>query len=121
MAQHNELGAWGEALAAEYLQRKGYDIVARNHRYGHIDLDIIALCEDTIIFIEVKTRRSRIFGDPAEAVNPRKLQNLRQAISHYLKQHRINQDIRFDIVTVVGIPNDDAEPEISHIQDVPLL
>ena len=121
MAAHNELGKWGEDLAADYLQRKGYTIIERDWKSGRRDLDIIALDEDenVVVFVEVKTRRNRLFGDPEESVDYHKRQNLQQAISHYVKFRHIRQEIRFDIVSIVGTIG--SEPEIEHIQDVALL
>ena len=74
MAAHNELGKWGEDCAVDYLQRKGYTIVERDWKSGHRDIDIIAADEDgTLVFVEVKTRRNRLFGNPEEAVDWRKM------------------------------------------------
>ena len=119
MAAHNELGKWGEDLAADYLQRKGYTIIERNWKSGRRDLDIIAQDGNVIVFVEVKTRRNRLFGEPEESVDYHKLQNLQQAISHYVKFKHIRQEIRFDIISIVGTVGTD--PDIQHIQDVTLL
>lgn len=117
MAEHNELGKWGEDVAAAYLQQKGYAIVERDWHSGHRDLDIIALNEkrDTIVFVEVKTRRNRMFTDPVEAVDYQKIRNLQRAANHYIKYRRIDLDVRFDIISVVGQLN--MEPEVEHIED----
>ena len=119
MAAHNELGKWGEDLAADYLQRKGYTIIERDWKSGKRDLDIIAQDGNVIVFVEVKTRRNRLFGEPEESVDYHKLQNLQQAISHYVQFRNIRQDIRFDIISVVGTIG--SEPDIQHIQNVALL
>lgn len=119
MAAHNELGIWGEELAADYLQGKGYSIVERDWKSGHRDIDIIAMDGETVVFVEVKTRRNRVFGEPEDAVDYQKLRNLRSAINHYVKLHRLWQEVRLDVVTVVGTP-DGGEPEISHLQDIPM-
>ena len=120
MAAHNELGQWGEDLAAAYLQGKGYQIVERDWKSGHRDIDIIARDEaGTIVFVEVKTRRSRVFGEPEESIDFRKLQSLQQAINHYIKFHRISGKMRFDIISIVGTIG--SEPEINHIKDVSLI
>ena len=119
MAAHNDTGKWGEDLAAKYLEEKGYTIVERDWKSGRRDIDIIALDDDVVVFVEVKTRRNRLFGDPEESVDYHKLQNLQQAISHYLKFRNIRQDIRFDIISVVGTIG--SEPDIQHIQNVALL
>ncbi len=119
MALHNELGAWGEELAATFLQRKGYAIVERDWKSGHRDIDIIALDGPVLVFVEVKTRRNRVFGEPEEAVDYRKLQNLRLAINYYIKSRRINREFRLDIITVVGTP-EGGPPQITHIEDIPM-
>ena len=119
MAAHNELGKWGEDLAADYLQRKGYTIIERDWKSGKRDLDIIAQDGNVIVFVEVKTRRNRLFGEPEESVDYHKLQNLQQAISHYVKFKHIRQEIRFDIISIVGTVGTDTD--IQHIQDVTLL
>lgn len=119
MAIHNELGKWGEEVAASYLQQDGYTIIERDWKSGHRDIDIVATDQNaTLVFIEVKTRSNRMFTDPEEAVDYRKLRNMRAAINHYIKYHRINQEIRFDIITVVGSLG--TKPEVEHIKDIPL-
>jgi putative endonuclease len=119
MAAHNDTGKWGEDLAVAYLEKKGYTIVERDWKSGRRDIDIIALDDDVVVFVEVKTRRNRLFGEPEESVDYHKLQNLQQAISHYVKFRNIRQDIRFDIISVVGTIG--SEPDIQHIQNVALL
>ena len=119
MAAHNEIGTWGEEQAVAFLQRKGYDIIERDWKSGHRDLDIIAANDDMLVFVEVKTRRNRVFGEPEEAIDYRKLQNLRQAINYYVKSRRINREFRLDVITVVGTP-EGGSPEITHIEDIPM-
>ncbi len=119
MAAHNELGKWGEDLAAAYLAKKGYEILERDWKSGHHDLDIIARDEDTLVVIEVKTRRNRLFGDPEEAIDYKKRMSLQSAINHYVKSHRTGRDIRFDIISIVGTIG--STPEIEHIKDVTLI
>ena len=115
MASHNELGKWGEDVAATYLERQGYTIIERDWKSGHRDLDIIALDGDTVVFVEVKTRSNCMFTDPEIAVDYQKIRHLQQAANHYIKYRHINHDIRFDIITVVGTMND--SPAIDHIKD----
>ena len=64
MAAHNELGKWGEDLAAAYLEQKGYTIMERDWKSGRRDIDIIARDGNIVVFVEVKTRRSSVFGEP---------------------------------------------------------
>ncbi len=119
MAAHNELGKWGEALAAEFVEQQGYEILERDWKSGHHDLDIIARDEDTLVIIEVKTRRNRLFGDPEEAIDYKKRLSLQSAINHYVKSHRIKIPVRFDVISIVGMIG--STPEIDHIKDVTLI
>lgn len=119
MAAHNELGKWGEALAAEFVEKQGYEILERDWKSGHHDLDIIARDEDTLVIIEVKTRRNRLFGDPEEAIDYKKRLSLQSAINHYVKSHRIKIPVRFDVISIVGMIG--STPEIDHIKDVTLI
>lgn len=84
MAEHNELGKWGEDEAARFLQRKGFTILERDWRVGKRDLDIIALKEDgkLLVFVEVKTRRNDVYLQPEEAVNTTKCVILLLLLTH---------------------------------------
>ena len=117
---NNELGTWGEEQAAEFLIHKGYTILERDWKSGHRDIDIIATNGQVVVFVEVKARRNRVFGEPEDAVDYMKMHNLRAAINHYVKFKNIRLDIRFDIITVVGTPYM-GQAEITHIEDVPFL
>jgi putative endonuclease len=119
MAVHNELGAWGEELATDFLRRKEYTILERDWKSGHRDIDIIAKKDNVVVFVEVKTRRNRVFGEPGEAIDYMKLRNLRAAINHYVKYRRINLPVRLDAITIVGTP-ESGVPEITHIEDFPM-
>ena len=81
MAKHNNTGKWGEDLAADYLREKGYEIIERDWRDGHRDIDIIARSPDlrTIVFVEVKTRATDVITKPEEAVDRRKIRNIGMA------------------------------------------
>ncbi|MBO5626265.1 MAG: YraN family protein, partial [Prevotella sp.] len=85
MAQHNELGKWGEELAARYLQELGYSIIESDWKSGHRDIDIIAMDGDEVVFVEVKTRSNTHFAEPIDAVNYHKMMNLRRSFNHYIK------------------------------------
>jgi putative endonuclease len=95
------LGQAGEALAADTLQRQGYAILARNYRTPYGEIDLIARHGDTLVFIEVKLRRSDTFGPPQAAVNAAKQRHLKLAAQYYLNR-RGDQDmkIRFDVVAI---------------------
>ena len=120
IAPNNELGTWGEEQAADFLIHKGYTILERDWKSGHRDIDIIATNGQVVVFVEVKARRNRIFGEPEDAIDYMKMHNLRAAINHYVKFKNIRLDIRFDIITVVGTPYM-GQAEITHIEDVPFL
>jgi len=114
MAAHNELGRWGEQEACDYLQRKGYCIVARNWKDGHRDLDIVAADEDTLVIVEVKTRKDHSLTEPERAVDWHKVRMLSLAASKFVKLHHIDADIRFDIITVIQTAEG---AEINHIKN----
>lgn len=114
------LGQQGEAVAAKALQRKGYLIVARSRRdrLGEIDLvavDRKAWAGRTIVFVEVKTRRSHDAGHPAEAVHEEKQRRLtRLALSFLKRRHLLGHPTRFDVVAVTW-PAGKGKPTIEHI------
>ena len=120
LTPNNELGAWGEEQAADYLIHKGYTIVERDWKSGHRDIDIIATNGQVVVFVEVKARRNRIFGEPEDAVDYRKMKNLRAAMNHYIKSKNIRQEVRFDVITVVGTPYL-GKADITHMEDVPTI
>lgn len=114
--EHLQTGVWGEDLAAAYLREKGYVILERDWHSKHRDIDIIAQQHDCIVFVEVKTRRSRDFGDPIQAINYQKQKNLLRAINHYIHYRKFDNPWRFDVVTIVGKMGT-AMPEIEHVED----
>ena len=116
---HLQSGIWGEDLAAAYLREKGYVILERDWHSGHRDIDIIAQNNEYTVFVEVKTRRSRNFGEPEIAVNLQKQKNLLRAINHYLNYRRLETPWRFDVITIIGMPGC-SSPEINHIEDFTL-
>lgn len=115
MAYHNELGKWGEETAANYLQKQGYTILYKDWRFGHRDIDIVAVMGDTLVIVEVKTRRNEVFTDAETAVDALKIKSLSVAANAFMKQHGGAYDVRFDIITVVGAP--EGVPQINHIVD----
>jgi putative endonuclease len=109
-----KLGKTGEDLACRELERRGYAIVARRYRRRGGELDIIARDGATLVFIEVKAREGRAFGEAAEAVTPFKRRRLAQIALDYMTRHHLsNCPCRFD---VVSIHFDSGEPAIEVFQ-----
>ena len=126
MAEHNDLGKWGEQYVEAFLRRKGYIILERDWRHGHSLCDIDLICktadQTTIVFVEVKTRSADDITLPEDAVTLNKMRRLGHSADNYVKMNNITEDLRFDIVALVGNSNDE-EPQINHIEDAfnPLL
>ena len=96
-----QLGGAGEDLAAAALKKQGYKILERNYTCTLGEIDLIARQGQTLVFIEVKTRRSERFGAPQDAVSPAKQARLRRLADYYLKQKRLGQvPVRFDVVAI---------------------
>ncbi len=109
-------GRIGERIAAEYLQKKGYTILSLNYRYRRGELDIIALSGDILVFAEVKTRRSDVFGLPEEAVGYKKQNMIRETAKGYLNEcESLYSEIRFDVVAV--LIEDGNKAKINHIEN----
>ena len=111
-------GAWGEALAAEYLRKKKYKIEAVGYhcRYGEIDL--IVSNKQFLVFVEVKLRKSATFAKAMEYVDFRKQDKLRATASLYLSQNPTNLQPRFDVIEVYAPEGTaTAAPEIYHMED----
>jgi len=111
------LGLRGEAAAARHLKRLGYKVVARGDRSVGGELDLVAVDGRTIVFVEVKTRRSQQRGRPAEAVDAVKQRRLARAAEVFLKRRGLlDYPARFDVVAVTW-PEDGRRPEIEHFKD----
>lgn len=108
------LGDRGEREAARALRRQGLRIIVRGYRTPRGEIDLIARDRDTLVFVEVKTRRQ---GTPAEAVTAEKQRRLTLAALQFLKEHRLlDQRCRFDVVAIVW-PEDRRAPAIEHIRN----
>lgn len=114
MAAHNELGKKGEDLATQMLLKKGYKILERNWRFNGWEIDIIARTNKTIVFVEVKTRSDDYYMRPEEAVDYNRRCRLTSAASAYINYHKLENEIRFDIVAIVW---NDTRCEVIHYED----
>ncbi len=115
---NKKTGQYGEDEATKFLQKQGYKILERNFRYSRLaEIDIIAKDKDTIVFVEVKTRKTLNCGHPFEAVDYKKLEHIYKAALAYLKTTEEEyKNFRIDIISVLGIQN----PKIEHLKDVSL-
>lgn len=113
-----ETGRLGEDLACGHLEGEGFSIEERNLRTRQGEIDIVARKGDLLVFAEVKTRRSREFGEPEESVTPEKARRIRRLAARYLSErHGPSLDIRFDVIGVV-LGADGSLSEIRHLEGV---
>ncbi len=113
--RNDELGRSGENKAAEYLDSIGYEILERNYKCRYGEIDIIALYEETLCFIEVKTRLSTRYGYPCEAVNARKREHIVKCAYTYMSMCCCSyRDIRIEIVELLRVK---GKFYVRHIRD----
>jgi putative endonuclease len=94
-------GRIGEELARQFLEKKGFEIVETNYRYGHGEIDIIARDGEVLVFCEVKARRTDTYGPPEYAITPRKQSQLRRIATAYLAERDIHdRECRFDVIAI---------------------
>lgn len=111
------LGDQGERTAVRFLKQQGYSILARQYRTDLGEIDIIALDGETIVFVEVKTRKNNSKGEPFEAVTQQKQSQLTRLASSFLKkQQRLTHPARFDIISILWL-SEQSTPEIQHFQN----
>lgn len=112
-----QLGAYGERLAERYLRERGLTVLDRNWRCEWGELDLVLRDGATVVFCEVKTRRSRGFGDPVESVTVQKVARLRRLAAAWLAQHEERfARVRIDVVGVVSRPGSTAQ--VRHLEGV---
>ena len=110
MAKHNKLGKDGELIAFMVLQRDGFAILETNWRFQKAEVDIIAQKDGFLIFIEVKTRGSKKFGNPSDSIDKKKISLYKDAVEGYLEQYPSELEVRFDVVDII-IGKDETEIE----------
>jgi putative endonuclease len=107
-------GQRGEQLAVEYLQGCGYQIAQQNYRCRAGEVDIIAWDDETLVFVEVKTKSQLTFGTPEAMVTRAKQRKIVHVAMVYVQQHRLqNVALRFDVVAITLLPN--APAEVTHV------
>ena len=118
MGRSNIAGAWGEALAAEYLRKKRYQIEAVNYRSRFGEIDLIVRNKKYLVFVEVKLRKSEKFAAAREYVDRHKQDRLRITASMYLTQNPTELQPRFDVVEIYAPEGADTpKPIIEHLED----
>jgi len=111
---NRQFGDMGEEIACKYLIDNGYKILDRNVHYSRFcELDIVAQYKKTLVFVEVKTRKSDVFGSPMEAITKTKYENIKKGALNYLSEHPCN-NYRIDVIGITLKP----ELKIEHLQNV---
>jgi putative endonuclease len=114
----NPVAVIGENLACEYLKKKGYKIIERNFRKGYGELDIIAVKDKTLIYVEVKTRTSEVYGKPIEAISYYKLKSLVKTAEFYKHLHpELPEALRMDAISIMLDENGNAS-NIEHNENL---
>ena len=108
------IGKKGEELAASFLEEKGYQILVRNYRFKKSEVDIICSKDGLIVFVEVKTRSSKKYGEPEVFVSLNQQESIIRAAEEYLIESGWKKDIQFDIISVYM---KGEEAEIEHLKD----
>jgi len=114
MKNNTAKGIKGEEIASRFLLEKGYTILEKNYRFGRAEIDIISEIENILVFVEVKYRSDKTFGEPELAVNDKKRTLLKAAAENYIFENNWLKEIRFDIISITHFP----VLEIVHFIDV---
>jgi putative endonuclease len=109
-----DLGKIGEKLAQQHLLTQGYKILETNWRFRKYEIDIIAEINQTIVFIEVKARKSDTFGSPEIFVSKHKQKFILAAAHQYIVQHNISLESRFDVISVLQLNNNQI---VKHLEE----
>ena len=118
MGRNNIAGAWGEALAAEYLRKKRYTPVAAGYYCKFGEIDLIVKDRKYLVFVEVKLRKNARFAQALEYVDRRKQDRLRITASMYLSENPTKLQPRFDVIEIYAPQGTaTAKPEIYHLED----
>ena len=118
MGRNNLVGAWGESLAAAYLQKKRYKLLATGYRCRFGEIDLIVTDRKFIVFVEVKLRKSDKFASAMEFVDQRKQNRIRTTAEIYLDQNPSELQPRFDVIEIYAPQGvDTPKPEIHHLED----
>ena len=114
MSKASELGKQGEEIANDFLIKKGYKVIERNWRAGRLEIDIIALDKNILVFVEVKTRSADYLVEPELSLTKKQQRFLIKAANTYIDTHSYDLEARFDIISIVINPQG---KDIKHIDD----
>ena len=118
MGRNNLIGAWGESLAAQYLQKKKYKIIASGYRCRFGEIDLIVADKKCLIFVEVKLRKNDRFADAKEFVDAYKQNRIRTTAELYLSQYPTDLQPRFDVIEIYAPDGmNTKKPVIYHLED----
>ena len=112
---NQETGKKGEDIAVKYLEEKGYEILERNRHFSRAcEIDIIAYKKETLVFVEVKTRKTDYLGIPLEAITPTKYNNIKTGLYSYLAQNPQYKKYRIDAISIILQPT----LQIEHLENI---
>ena len=114
MSKAHDLGQKGEHIAADFLAKKNHTILEKNWRWKKAEIDLITQDQNELVFVEVKTRSSQIFGQPKEFISPRKEELMKDAAETYINLKKIELEIRFDVISII---HRNCSTKIEHIQN----
>ena len=118
MGRNNIAGAWGESLAATYLQKKKYTILACGYRTRFGEIDLIVTNKKFLVFVEVKLRKSNRFADAKDFVDYRKQKRIRTTAEMYLSQHPTDLQTRVDVIEIYAPEGiETLKPKIRHLEE----
>jgi len=112
------IGQEGEDIAADYLVKNGFEMITRNYRYGHGEIDIIVndRSNDHLVFVEVKTRKNLEYGEPEYAITKSKIKQLKKIAESYVYEKDIKEvECRFDVIAIIW--NRETKPQITHFKN----
>ena len=118
MGRNNLVGAWGEALAAEYLRKRHYKLLAAGYHCRFGEIDLIVENRQYLVFVEVKVRKNENFAQAHEYVNRKKQDKIRVTASMYLSENPTKLQPRFDVIEIYAPDGvNTVHPEINHMED----
>ena len=119
MGKSNLLGVWGEQLAAEFMQKKRYKVIACNYRCRFGEIHMICQNRLYLVFVEVKLRKTAVFGEAREFVGPQKQEKIRAAAMLWLQENPTDLQPRFDVIEIYAPDGmQTMRPELNHLEDV---